>query len=116
MDDSKNSSSQTDTLNTEEITTTSDSSSSKISITEQVLFEYSGLKITAKEIVEDSFWGTGIRFLIENNSAQNLGINCNALIVNNYMMSDGLFSSSVAAGKKANETLYFDSMGLRLPG
>ncbi|NLB42097.1 MAG: hypothetical protein GX815_07510 [Clostridiales bacterium] len=40
---------------------------------------------------------------------------CNSLIVNNYMISD-LFSSSVAAGKKTNDTIYLSSTGLEAAG
>lgn len=86
-----------------------------ITIEEQVLFEKDGLKVTATEYVVDSFWGDGIKLLIENNGASDIGIGCNALIVNDYMISD-LFSTTVAAGKKANETLYLSNSGLQAAG
>lgn len=84
-------------------------------IEEQVILDQDGVKVTAKEYVNDSFWGDGIKLLIENNSSKNLGVGCNALIVNNYMISD-LFSSTIAAGKKSNETLYISSTGLKEAG
>ncbi|MDD6656936.1 MAG: hypothetical protein PUE95_06550 [Lachnospiraceae bacterium] len=90
-------------------------SSSDITIEEQVLFEKDGLKVTATEYVVDSFWGDGIKLLIENNGASDIGIGCTALIVNDYMISD-LFSTTVAAGKKANETLYLSNSGLQAAG
>lgn len=93
----------------------SDSGDSLGSIEEQVLLDKDGLKITAIEIIEDSIWGEGIKLLIENNSDKNLGVGCNALIVNNYMITD-LFSSSIAAGKKANENMYFSSSQLEAAG
>lgn len=84
-------------------------------IEEQVLLDQDGVKITAKEYVNDSIWGDGIKLLIENNSEKNLGVGCNALIVNNYMITD-LFSSSIAAGKKSNETMYISSSSLKDAG
>ena len=73
------------------------------------------MKVTATEYVVDSFWGDGIKLLIENNGASDIGIGCTALIVNDYMISD-LFSTTVAAGKKANETLYLSNSGLQAAG
>lgn len=90
-------------------------SSSDITIEEQVLFEKDGLKVTATEYVVDSFWGDGIKLLIENNGASDIGIGCTALIVNDYMIAD-LFSTTVASGKKANETLYLSNSGLQAAG
>ena len=84
-------------------------------IDEQVLFEQDGLKVTATEYVTDSIWGDGIKLLLENNGSTDVGVGCNALIVNDYMITD-LFSSTVAAGKKANEMLYLSSAGLQAAG
>lgn len=85
------------------------------SIEEQVLLEQDNIKITALEMVKDSIWGEGIKLLIENDSEKNIGVGCNALIVNDYMITD-LFSTSVAAGKKANETMYMSSGQLEAAG
>lgn len=73
-------------------------------IEEQVIFDANDVKITAVEYVTDSIWGDGIKLLIENNGSSNVGIGCDALIVNDYMITD-LFSEQVAAGKKSNETM-----------
>ena len=89
--------------------------SNLVTIEEQVLVERDGVKITAKEYVEDSFWGEGIKILIENDSSKNVTVSCKALIVNNYMIYD-FFSSTVAAGKKANETVYLFSSELEAAG
>lgn len=86
-----------------------------ITIEEQILLDRDGIKVTAKEYVEDSIWGDGIKVLVENNSDKNLGIGCDALIVNNYMITD-LFSCNVAAGKKANDTIYLSSSALEAAG
>ena len=89
--------------------------SSDVTIEEQVLFEENGLKVTATEYVSDSIWGDGIKLLLENDGTEDVGLGCNALIVNDYMITD-LFSSTIAAGKKANETLYLSSSGLKAAG
>ena len=81
-----------------------------------VLLEQDGLVITAKELVEDRIWGPGVSLLVENNSQQNLTVTCSDLAVNNYMMTDLLFSADVAAGKKSNETLYLSEAGLEAAG
>jgi hypothetical protein len=90
-------------------------STEKVTIDEAILLEQDGIKITAKEYVSDSIFGDGIKLLIENNSANDITVGCTALIVNNYMISD-LFSCSVAAGKKANETMYLLSSELEAAG
>ena len=97
------------------ITSTEAKEEKKITIEEQVLLDQEGLKITAKEYVEDTIWGEGIKLLVENNTQKNLGVNCKAVIVNNYMITD-LFSASIAAGKKSNETLYMTSNQLEAAG
>ena len=91
------------------------SANEAISIEEQVLLERDGIKITAKEYVDEMIMGEGVKLLIENTSTKNVGVGCNALIVNNYMISD-LFTCSVAAGKKANETMYLSSSALEAAG
>lgn len=101
--------------NTKEINNVADDPAEAVLISEQMLFEFEGLTVTATEFTADSIWGSGIKLLIENNSVKNLGVGCNALIVNNYMITD-LFSANVAAGKKANETLYLSSSKLEDAG
>ena len=86
-----------------------------VTIEEQVLFERDGIKVTAKEYVKDSFWGDGIKLLVENNSTRNVKLGCDALIVNDFMIYD-LFYCDIAAGKKANETLYVSSTELKNAG
>ena len=87
----------------------------EVTIKEQVLLEQNGIVVTAKEYVHDSIWGDGIKLLLENTSDKTVTVSCNALIVNNYMISD-LFVSEIAAGKKANETMYLSSAQLKAAG
>ena len=98
----------TSDVDTTDSSDTDSSSSAAITIEEQVLFEQDGLKVTATEYVVDSIWGDGIKLLIENNGTSDIGLGCNALIVNDYMITD-LFSTTVAAGKKDYETLNLSS-------
>ena len=91
------------------------SASSVPTIEEQVLIDTNGIKITAKEYLTDKIWGDGIKLLIENSSDKDYTVGCDALIVNDYMITD-LFSSKVAAGKNANETMYLSSTGLKAAG
>lgn len=85
------------------------------SINEQVLVDQDGIKITATEYVTDSIWGDGIKLLVENNSVKDYTIGCDALIVNDYMITD-LFSADVAVGKKSNEVMYLSSAELKAAG
>lgn len=89
--------------------------SADVTIEEQVLVDRDGIKVTAKEYVTDSIWGDGIKLLIENNSEITAMVSCDALIVNNFMITD-LFVSEVAPGKKANETMYLSSSELKAAG
>lgn len=88
---------------------------SDVTIDEQVLVDQDGIKITANEYVTDSIWGDGVKLLIENNSDSDYTVGCDALIVNDYMITD-LFVSEVAAGKKSNETVYLSSSQLNAAG
>lgn len=91
------------------------SSAATVTIDEQILLEQEGIVVTATEYVTDSIWGDGIKLLLENNSDKDITVGCNALIVNDYMITD-LFASGIAAGKKSNETLYLSSTQLKAAG
>lgn len=91
--------------------------SSKVTTTidEQVLINQAGIVVTATEYVTDKIWGDGVKLLLENSTDKDVTVGCDALIVNDYMISD-LFVSDIAAGKKANETLYISSQQLNAAG
>ena len=112
-DDKSTQTSTADQSTTQESESTAETTA--VTIENTVLLDQDGLIITAKELVDDSIWGMGVKVLIENNTEENLGVQCNSLIVNNYMITD-LFSCSVAAGKKANDTIYLSSSGLEAAG
>lgn len=88
---------------------------SVVTIEEQVLLDKDGIVVTAKEYVIDSIWGEGIKLLVENNGDKAVTVSCNAVIVNNFMVSN-LFVEEVAPGKKSNETLYLSSSELKAAG
>ena len=83
----------TSDVDTTDSSDTDSSSSAAITIEEQVLFEQDDLKVTATEYVVDSIWGDGIKLLIENNGTSDIGLGCNALIVNDVMVYFHTFDS-----------------------
>ncbi len=112
-DDESTQTSTVDQSTTQESESTAETTA--VTIENTVLLDQDGLIITAKELVDDSIWGMGVKVLIENNTEENLGVQCNSLIVNNYMITD-LFSCSELHGKKANDTIYLSSSGLEAAG
>lgn len=81
-------------------------SKGKAEITEAVLVDELGVKITAKSLETDGFSGPELKLLIENNSGKNLTVQCRNASINGYMM-DNLMSVDVADGKAANDELAF---------
>lgn len=86
-----------------------------LSIEEQVLVDTAGVKITATGIEDDATLGKGVKLLIENNSDINVIVECDGVIVNNYMVSS-FFDAYVDAGKKANTVMYLESGELEAVG
>ena len=85
--------------------------SDEVTIEEKLCFEYKGITVTAKKIVYDSWEGTGLRLNIANDTNKTYTVAVENVIVNDCMMVD-YFSCEVAAGKKANDTIYFSSAAL----
>ncbi len=80
-------------------------------IEEQVLYDENDIKITATGM-EDSWAGTKLTLLIENNSAKGITVQARNANVNGYMV-DTMMSADVAAGKKSNDGLTFQTSGLK---
>jgi hypothetical protein len=108
-------SASTETTGNADIADTEPTTAADTTIDEQVLLDANDIKITATEYTSDSIWGDGIKLLIENNGTEDVGVGSDAVIVNNYMISD-LLSAEVAPGKKSNETLYLMSSELESAG
>lgn len=89
--------------------------SGKVTITEQVLLEQDGIKITAKELTEDSFLGPEVGILIENSGEKNVTVQVRNMSVNGIMM-EPMFSCDVAAGKSANDGITFMNTELEKAG
>lgn len=87
-------------------------SKEEVTVAEQVLYDANNVKITATGLSEDDSWyGTSLTLLIENNSDQSLTIQARDANVNGYMV-DTSMSTNVAAGMKANDSLVFQTSGL----
>lgn len=86
-----------------------------VTIEEQVLVDQDGILIKATEYVVDDIWGDGIKLYIENNSDKTVTISCEALIVNNFMITD-LFVSEVSPGNRANEVMNLSNSQLEAAG
>lgn len=82
----------------------SGSSDEEVTITETVLYEADGIKVTAKSLA-DGLLGTEVKLLIENDSSKNILIASSSVSANGYMMPTAALYAEVAAGKKANESL-----------
>ena len=74
-------------------------------IEETVLLDQDGIVVTAKEIVDESVWGQGIKVLIENNSSRDVTVTATAMAVNGYMLTDFLYEK-VTADAKANAVIH----------
>ena len=87
------------------------SATDEITMEEKLCFEYNGIAVAAKKLVYDSWQGIGLRLNIVNDTSKTYTVGVESVIVNDCMVSD-FFSCEVAAGKKANDTLYFSSTEL----
>ena len=83
---------------------TDDSTKEEVTITEAVLLDEAGVKITAKSFSEDSLFGPEVKLLIENNSGKNLTFQARNTSVNGFMTANTM-SVNVVNGKKANDSL-----------
>ena len=98
----------TEEATTEEVTETPIAS---VSVEEQVIFDLNDIKITVTGL-EDGFYGTNLKVLIENNSDKSIIVQTRDSNVNGFMV-DTMFSPDVAAGKKVNDEITFMTSGLK---
>lgn len=84
---------------------------STVTIEEQVLYDENDIKITATGM-DDGLFGTELTLLIENNSSTGITVQARDSNVNGFMV-DTMMSADVAAGKKANDSLTFETSGLK---
>lgn len=91
---------------------TQNPSTGSVTIEPQVLFDGNSIKVTATSLDEDGFFGADINVTVENNSAKNITVQANSCSVNGVMV-ETIFSSDVAAGKKANDSITLSSVDLK---
>lgn len=84
-------------------------------ITETVLVDESGVKITAKSLDKSGWFGPELKVLVENNTDKALTVQTRSSSVNGYMVST-MFSADVAAGKKSNDSITFTGSDLKAAG
>jgi len=82
-----------------------------VTVTEMVLFDQSDVKLTMKSI-GSSFMGTELKVLVENDGEVPVTVQVRDCSVNDYMIDFVMFSASVVAGKKANDSITFMSSTL----
>lgn len=95
-----------DTQQSEQTGIPEDPEKTEVTISEIVLVDEAGVKITAKSLDVDEFWGPEIKLLIENDSGKDLTFQCRNASVNGYMV-ETMMSVDVVNGKKANDCLIF---------
>lgn len=76
----------------------------EVTISETVLVDEAGVRITAKSIEVDEIFGPEVKLLIENDSGKDLTFQCSYAAVNGYMVGT-MMSVDVVNGKKANDSL-----------
>lgn len=104
-------STDTTTESTEPESTVSD----EITIEETVLYDANAIKITATAL-EESWLGQEITLLIENNSTTNIQVTADMLSINGFMSPLSSLYATVAAGKKANESISLSSTNMEQAG
>lgn len=75
-------------------------------VTEQVLYNKDGIKVTVDDISYKEYYGPTLSMLVENESAKNVTVSAEKLTVNNIVMSS-YFYADVNSGKKMYEDMYF---------
>ena len=84
-------------------------------ISEKVLVDEAGVKITAKQLDFDNIFGPEVKLLIENNSGKNLTFQARDVSINGYMV-EPVMSQDVLSGKKVNDDMMFMSSDLESSG
>ncbi|MGN0624898.1 MAG: hypothetical protein ACI4I8_01360 [Oscillospiraceae bacterium] len=104
-----------DTQQGEQAEKTEEPKKAEVTISETVLVDESGIKITAKSLEVDEIFGPEVKLLIENNSGKDLTFQCDYAAVNGYMV-DTMMSVDVVNGKKSNDSLTFMKSGFEACG
>lgn len=80
----------------------------EVSLSEQVVLDQDGIKVTVTGLdLSASLFGPELTLLIENGADKALTFQVRDMSVNGFMLPGTMFSSDVAAGKKANDGMTF---------
>lgn len=104
-----------DTQQVEQTEKNEEPEKTEVTISEAVLVDEAGVKITAKRLETDGIFGPEIKLLIENDSGKDLTFQCRNASVNGYMV-ETMMSVDVVNGKKANDGLTFMESDLEACG
>lgn len=88
---------------------------SQISVEEQLLLDYEGIKITLKSLNMDGFFGPSLKVLVENDTENPVTVQIRDASVND-VMAETMFSCDVAPNKKANDEIVFSQSKLDIAG
>ncbi len=85
----------------------------RVTVSERVMVDENGVKITLKGIDFDKSSSPQLKFAIENNTDQDFQVSTGDILVNNYMINTGLYTT-VSAGKKSTDyiSLFKDQLQL----
>lgn len=78
-------------------------------------FEYEGLSVTARSLVNNTLGGKGVLLDVTNDSSFDMGIGTSAVIVNGYMVSEEM-GNTVEAGKGSALTVHLYTKALEAVG
>lgn len=95
--------------------TQTDNKGQAAGISETVLVDEAGVKVTAKSLEYGGLFGPELKLLVENNSGKDLTFQSRNASVNGYMI-ETMMSIDVADGKKANDSLTFMDSDLEASG
>ena len=82
----------------------------------QVLFDHDGIKITLRSLELDSRGRAELNVLIENDTEDSLTIQVRDVSINGIMFTSSVFSASVTAGNRRNDSVTFLSSGFERCG
>jgi len=87
----------------------------EVTVSEQVLLDKDGIKITLKGFQLDGIFGPSLKVLVENNTNEPITVQTRDTVVNGVMQTT-TFSCDVVSGKKANDEIIIMNSGLDRAG
>lgn len=78
----------------------------EVTVEEQVLLDQDGIKVTLKSLEFEGMFGPSLKVLVENDTEEPITVQTRDSSINDVMV-ETMFSSEVASGKKANDSITF---------